>query len=279
MNILGTLSRLWPMLSDASERWDDAIAELGKSSSDDARDLVDNARDDADPAYRIVDRTAAGAKARYKPSKARRAIGLPGRIKRTAYAPVDLRTRRVVLVVHQRGVEQRLETLARTAHRVTAQEVWAEDGTVYVVHPDETRLVAANRFNRAPYHALNFEVAGNFPAEVGTDRYYKPEIFGRSVLTVAWAQRIEARLTDKIHELREQGIDPWLIAPHRVAGRDEHGNPNRQICCSPGPWAAAERAAAATGVPVPAPDYAIGGLPIPESWRSEAFAHCRTVER
>jgi len=275
VNILSTISRLWPVLSDASEEWDDAIERL--VAPDDSPAPGAPAPEERD-SYRVVDVTASAASARYRPSKARKTLGLRGRVKRTLYKPVDLRHRRVVLVMHQMGVSRSLAQLARRAQLVTAQEVLAPDGTVYVVHPDETRLIAANRFNRDPYHAINFELAGNLSYIEGKNRFYKPDRFGRTVMTPEWETAVSCRLVDRIEGLRAKGIDPFMLAPHRVAGHDRRGNANREACCASAGWAICEQVAAITGVPVPGDEYTIGGLPIPEAWRTKAYAHCRTVD-
>lgn len=267
MNILSTITRLWPAIADASDHWEDAIDRLSEDE-----------KEAEQPNYRIVDVRRDAAGVRYKPSKRRRKLGLPGRIKRTVYPPVDLRTRRVVLVIHQMGVVRTPAQLARRARLVTAQEVWAEDGTVYIVHPDETRLIAANRFDRYPYHSLNFEYAGNFEGTAGSGRFFRPDQLGRSTMTERWENAAASRLIDKIADLRRCGVEPFMIAPHRVAGRDEDGNPNRQICCGSAQWQIAERVAAETDVPVPGDNYSIGGLTIPTSWRSLAYSQCRTVD-
>ncbi|MGH1343831.1 MAG: hypothetical protein ACRBN8_19900 [Nannocystales bacterium] len=273
MNPFSTLSALWPAISDASTRWQDAIgkldaAELEQAETDPAGEGVD---------YHLVDVRDQAKRSRYRPSKRRRALGLPGRIKRTAYPPVDLSKRRVVLVIHQMGVVRTPAQLRRRAKLVTAQEVWG-DGAVYIVHPDETHLIASNRFDREPYHSINFEFAGNFEGVAGSGRFFKPEQLGRSRMSAAWAQATSSRLTDKIGELRRRGIEPFMIAPHRVAGRDQDGNPNRQICCGSAQWKIAESVAAVCNVPVPGDDYQIGGLPIPAAWRSKFYAECRTVD-
>lgn len=268
MNPLSTLASFWSSISDASAHWDEAIDRLEDS-------------DRTHPALRrdyIVDVRADAAGVRYRPSKRRRALGLRGRVKRTVYRPVDLSARRVVLMVHQTGVLRTPAQLARRAHLVTAQEVFGPDGTVFLVHPDEIRLIASNRLDRDPYHSINFEFAGNFEGVAGSGRYFNPEQLGRSTMTAECAAAASARITGKVAELRQLGIEPFMIAPHRIAGRDQWGNPNRQICCGSAAWKVAETVAARTGVPVPGHDYKIGGLPIPPSWRSEYFAECRTVD-
>jgi hypothetical protein len=262
MNLLATAVRLLPLLADASDDWGDSAEDLRPT--------------EFERRYKVVDLRDDAASVRYRPSKRRKALGLRGRVKRTRYAPVDLRTRRVVLVVHQTGFIAG-RSIERLAKKITAHEVWNPDGTVYVVHPDNTRLVAANRLDRSPYHAINFETVGNFSGIEGQEQFFRPERLGRSFVTSELAEMMEARLVDRIRGLREIGIDPYMLAPHRIAGRNEHGEPNRQICCGSGIWSVAERVAAQTGVPVPGDDFELGGLPIPASWRTEAYAECRRV--
>lgn len=274
MNPLALFAGLIPALTDASAQWSEAMERIVDPEPVSFADAEPN----EDRSYRVVDIREEAKRVRYQASRRRKALGLPGRIKRTAYAPVDITKRRVVLVIHQMGVVRSLARLAQRARLVTAQEVWAADGTVYIVHPDETRLIAANRFDRDPYHSINFEFAGNFEGVAGSGRFYKPELFGRSVMTDAWALAAAQRLTDKIIDLRSRGVEPFMVAPHRVAGHDDEGNPNRQICCGSAQWKIAERVAAEMDIAVPGPDYEIGGLTIPEDWRSEAFSDCRTVK-
>ena len=271
MNLLNAISRIAPLVAGASEQWEDAIEHLREGAE---------GLDDESPeySYPVVDKRFEAATVRYRPSKRRKALGLPGRVKRTRYRPVDLRKRRVVLVLHQAGVViSRASLERRRAKKITGHEAWSTDGTVFLIHPDETRLVAANRLDRDPFHAINIEVVGNFAGVEGEGRFFQPERFGRSVITPEFSAFAKQRLTDRIVGLRAIGIEPYMLAPHRVAGRDENGNPNRQICCASGLWGIAEEVAAELAVPVPDDDYAIGGLPIPKSWRTDAYAHCMKV--
>lgn len=247
-------------------RSDDASDDLDESSAN----LVDLACE-ADPERCAIDRTVE------RPTvfpvvdleqRARLATYRDGRPKRTAYAPVKLARRKVVIVLHQTGVE-RPESSQRW-HLVTAHRAIGPTGRRYRLHPITTRLVAANRVDRSPYHALSIEVGGNFERDDGTGTWYMPAQLGRGRASDAQLAATVAECHALAAEVEAAGAKVVAILPHRITGRGRGGKPNRHGCCGSRVWSGAgEIWAATTGTPTPAPGFALGGVPVPDLWRGQ----------
>lgn len=193
-----------------------------------------------------------------------------GKIKRTRYPLVDLRKRRVVIVLHQTGVE-RASSSTRWP-KVTAHRTIKPNATIVRLHPIRTRLVAANRVDRAPFHALSIEVGGNFEGIDGSGRWASPATMGRGRAS-DWQIRAGRQCVfDLIDEVELLGGRVEAILPHRITGHDERGVPNRQICCGSRVWSEiGEWTADRRGLLVPAPGFALGGLSLPEQWRGRFY--------
>jgi len=197
-----------------------------------------------------------------------------GHNKRRRYPPVDLRKRRVVAVLHQTGFTWRP---SNTRHAlITAHDVIRADAATVHLHPWTTRLVAANRFDRAPWHAINLEVVTNAEGVDGRGNWYRPDLFGKGRATDA---QIEAawRWVCSVQEgLDALGVELYGIAPHIVSGRDKHGRPNRTIDPGSRIWSlVGERAGAELGLRVPGPGWTLGGAPVPDSWHGPYWPRCR----
>lgn len=218
---------------------------------------------------RIVDLEGKAAAAKYK----------SGIVKRTRYPRVTLAKRRVVIVLHQTGVER--PSSSQRWHLVTAHRVIAPNGDRMRLHPIDVRLVAANRLDRAPWHAVSIEVGGNFEGVDGGDPdWYQPNVLGRGRATDAQLESAFAEVEMICEEVAHAGGRVEAIAPHRIAGRDEHGRPNRQICPGSRVWSGVgERAGADLGLAIPAPGLALGGLPIPDEWHGPHFPGCTRLLR
>lgn len=221
------------------------------------------------PVPAVVDMEADAARVRY-PDRRNKAgqVTRRGAIKRTRYAPRDLSAIEAV-VVHQMGVER-----AASSSRwrfVTCNRLVRTDGARVFVHPLACRVMGANAFDRPPYCAANIEVAGNFEGVDGSGEWYKPAVFGAgrasTLQLVALGWEIRAIRDD----VGAAGGQLRMVAPHRVSGRDSRGAPNRPICPGSRLWQAAETVALALGLGVPPDGWDLGGLSIPQEWRSLAW--------
>lgn len=192
-----------------------------------------------------------------------------GKYKRTRYPRVDLSQRKVVIAYHQAGVERSEARWMKSAHRVTCHRSVGPTGNRYRVHPLDVRLVATNRLDRAPWHAICIEVLGNFERIEGTGSWYKPDRFGRGVLGAAQATALRQESDSIIREVRELGGEVIGVVPHIVAGRNSKGEPNRQACCGSAINKVSEAVARKNGLRIPGPGFKVGGLPVPKEWRSK----------
>lgn len=251
-------------------RHTDAIGEWGDRDADDVAEV---AIDEGVPRIELVpdaapvcvDMTSKAAPTTYTRGSYR------GKVKRTLFPRVDLTRREVVVCLHQTGVERRDDS--PRWHLVTAHYVITPSGRVCHLHPIDTRLVAANRLDRAPYHAISIELSGNFEGVDGSGDWWSPSTMGRGRATEAqlyagrWLVRRIAR------DVAAKRATVAAIVPHRIAGRDSAGKPNRPLCPGSRVWGeVAERVSVSDGIPVPRPGVAVGGSPVPESWRSMAWA-------
>lgn len=253
----------WMQLLDAMPDWDPDPPEPGEleecAAGRQCADDLENPFAPGEPpaVYPVVDLEAEAAKVTY-PS---------GKVKRTRFPRANLANRKVVIALHQMGVE-RADSSTRWKH-VTAHRVIAPAGRRLRLHPLDVRLVCTNRLDRHPWHAIGIEVAGNFEETDGDGRWWKPEIYGRGRAGEAQLEALRQEIRDICLEVRAMGGDVIGIVPHRVAGQSK-GKPNRPLCCGSRVWIeAGEFMAHMLELAVPAPGWTIGGLPIPTEWRPE----------
>jgi len=203
-----------------------------------------------------------------------------GKNKRRRYPRVDLRSRRVLIALHQTGVERSEGRWRKSAHRVTCHRGIGPTGLRYHVHPLKVRLVATNRFDRAPFHCIAIEVFGNFEGLDGSGRWYKPERFGYGRASDAQLAATQVEVRNICSEVTMLGGRVEGIVPHIVAGRDRLGRPNRQICPGSRVWSnVGEWAGAELGLAVPGPGYTAGGLEIPAGWHGQHWEDCENFLR
>jgi N-acetylmuramoyl-L-alanine amidase len=202
-----------------------------------------------------------------------------GKLKRDRYPRVKLKTRRVVIVLHQTGVERSEARCDERAHLVTCHRLIGPTGRRYRVHPLDVRLVAANRLDRAPWHAINIEVAGNFEGEDGSGVWWNPARYGRGRAGVAQIRALREEIVEITREVRQTyAAEVTAIVPHRVSGIDERGRPNRPIDCGSRLWAeGGEWAGAMLGLQIPAVGWKIGGEPVPETWHGPYYDRCKAT--
>jgi hypothetical protein len=198
-----------------------------------------------------------------------------GKRKRDLYRRADLAMRETVICLHQTGVNR---ADASSRHKlITAHFVVTPLGRILWLYDLDVRLIAANRLDREPYHAISIEFVGNFEGVDGDGRWFAGDKFGRGRPTDAQLASGRWLVRHLLREVARKGSSVAAIVPHRIAGRDSHGRPNRQLCPGSRIWQGVGEAVAATdGVRVPAPDAAVGGAPIPDSWRGP---HHETLRR
>lgn len=198
------------------------------------------------------------AQARYK----------SGKLKRTRYKLVDLSKRYVVIVLHQMGVE-RASSSSRW-WRVTAHRAIKPDATRVKIHPVNVRLVAANRLDRDPFHAVNIEVGGNFEALDGSGRWWAPEVMGRGRASSLQLEATRQAVIDVRAEVQWCGGIVRAIVPHILSSVD----PFKPACCGSRVWSlVGEWAGAELGLAVP-DGATFGGLNIPREWHGPYWARC-----
>jgi hypothetical protein len=258
----------WRPFSDA---WADAVADEAPPSLEEC-EAERVALDACLPSFGVHDLTRLGAGAHYPKGKSRHS----GKNKRTYRPRVDLKTRRIVAMVHQTGFERSEARTEQTAHRITAHTVVSPAGERYRVHPLTTSLVAGNRIDRKPWHGLHIEVCGNFERIDGTGTWWAPDRMGRGRASDAQVAAVRAEIRDWDDQLRRQfGVELYGAAPHVITGQDRRGHPNRQACCGSRlhsecvEWAGAEM-----GLRVPGPGFALGGAPVDPSWHGEYWPGC-----
>lgn len=196
-----------------------------------------------------------------------------GRIKRTAYPPVDLRARKVVAMIHQAGFTWKATNPRHS--KITGHGAIRVDAAILDLHPVTTRLVAGNRIDRAPWHGVHLEVVTNAEGLDGSGNWYKPDVFGKGRATDAQIDSARQWLATLQSTLAGQGIELYGVLPHIVTGRDKRGKPNRTI--DPGSrlhsevveWGGAE-----LGLRVPRDGWALGGAPVPLSWHGPHWPRC-----
>jgi len=279
MNLFAALAAL-PYIRYAAEDWEKMVSALGVPTPDELAECAAERGACVEPRgllsemvrYPVVEFFEKAANnARYRSS----VPGRLGRLKVSRYPPVDLARRKIILTIHQAGVERSESRWGQTAWRVSAQRCIGPTGTRYRNFRLNVRLITANRMDRSPYHGIGFEVLGNFEGVAGSGNWYEPERFGYGVLGEVQANALYVELHAVIAELRSIGLEVYMIAPHIIAGVSRSGRPNRQLCCGSAVWAVAERVAAETQIPIPGPKMKFGGLPLPEDWHSEFHGRCQ----
>ena len=207
---------------------------------------------------KILDMREKAATAKYK----------NGKLKLTRYRRRKPGTCKLV-TAHQTGVERRDDSTR--FYRVSAHYVITRSGWLIINFDHDVRLASSNALDRSPYQAVNIEVSGNFEGLDGSGRWWRPDLVGKGRATPAQLKTL-CWLLDKI--AREEPIE--MVAPHRVSGRkwDKKRRkwiPNRQICPGSRVWQCAEGWAMRNGILVPDGDDTMGGLPIEEAWRTQAW--------
>ena len=197
------------------------------------------------------------------------------RLIRTRFPPRDLSKFRVLIMLHQTGSEKSLRAWGMRAKHVVGHTVILPDAHRARLHPANIRLVAGNRLDRAPFHTIHIEVAGNFEGDEGAGNWWKPEKFGYGEPTEmqVFAAREEVRYyTEEI--VPALGGKVIGCVSHRISGVNRKGKPNRNLCCG---WrlhgGVVEWSGAELGLAVPASDCTFGGLDV-SSWHGPWFEHC-----
>jgi hypothetical protein len=256
--------------TDACEPWDDATTVDGVSpglcASERAWGDRSLALSTAPP--KVVDLVDEAARARYA----------DGTVKRTAYPRVELHRRRLVIGLHQMGVE--VPSTWPSFSRVSAHYVVLPDGSIVWLHPHDVRLRCTNRVDRAPWHCIGIEFAGNFEGIDGNGRWAGPPRNGQGRASDAQIASGRWLVQEIVRHVGRAGATVEGILPHRTTGRDKRGGPNRQICPGSRVWGeVGEWAGAELGLAIPGDTWALGGLPVPAEWRSEHHARCRRFFR
>lgn len=172
------------------------------------------------------------------------------------------------LAVHQTGVERPITS--KRYHLISAHYVIRADGALLILFDRDVRLYSSNALDRAPVHAVNVEIAGNFEGVDGSGRWYKPEKFGRGRATPEQLRTLRWLIDDLIQCERNFA----RVLPHRISGRTKRRGkwvPNRPICPGSRVWKCAESHALSRGLSVPEDGETFGGLPVPPEWRSAAW--------
>lgn len=227
------------------------------------------------PTIPIVDLEQVCATVRYERGS------LAGKVKRTLYPRVKLAARRVVVMVHQAGVERpELAKDGKSPHprrkQMTGHRAIGPRGYRYRLHPLDVRLIAGNRMDRDPWHALHIELVGNFEGVDGSGRWSHGLTNGRGRASDAQLLALQAEIAALVDEVPRVAAGARVVAviPHRITGRDAKGRPNREIDPGSRTWVAAEEAAHALELLTPAPGWALGGLPVPDEWRPNGPPAC-----
>ena len=194
-------------------------------------------------------------------------------VDRTAHAPAGVRrrTRRPdevrVLALHQMACAGSWDEDSPAWDRVSAHLIVRRSGVVQVNHDPLERITVGSgpRWNPS---CVTVEFAGNLPikrARDGSWRWWKPERFGRDLLTpeqVEAGRELVAWLRSRLPALAEVG-------PHRLV------DPRKGGCCGPHAWAEVGAwAIAEGGMRLARTD---GGLDIPADWWGPRGAPGATV--
>ena len=257
MSPLAYLGALWGPILHGEQPW--CPPEPGPGDVDQCR--ID--REQPDPEAPVVDMLDEAARAVY---------GHNGKSKRYRYPPVDLAAREVIVVVHQAGFEvgEGWPWWKLSAHTTITPKARRAR-----LHPYSIRLVAANRLDRAPYHAISIEVAGNFEGLDGSGNWWGGPRQGRGRASDAQIRAVRAEMLAIERTARAQGWEVFAVAPHRISGRNRKGQPDRPICCGSRLHAeTVEWAGAELGWRVPADGFAVGGMPVDPRWHGPYWDRC-----
>lgn len=191
-----------------------------------------------------------------------------GESKRFKFPPVkDLSQRDVVIVLHAMGVTRKSSSTRWPL--VTGHRVIGPAGERMRIHPPNRRLVAANRLDRRRFHAVSIEMSGNFEGIDGNGNWYKPHKFGAARASVSQILACRQEVIALRDELREDyGVERiYMLAPHRVSGRNKRGVPNRTLDPGSRVWSlVGEWCARHAGFPIPGPGARWAGAPIEDDW-------------
>lgn len=278
LNMLG--DSLSPMLSftDASPPEGERDDSTGELCGQDPRGRVRACEVDRVQALASLPPTLTTLQLEQLHDKAARAVyrrgPLKGRPKRTAMGVADLSARRVFVTLHQTGEET--DEAYPSYPNTTSHCVITPRGRALWLHPLDTVLMQTNRLNRSPYHQIGIEVAGCFEALDGSGRWPPSILRGRgraSERQILATRLLIQTLVEKL--VPESGGRVEAIVPHVVAGRDEHGRPNRHACPGSRLWSeVGEWSGANLGIAVPGTTYAIGGAPVPDTWHGSWWPAC-----
>jgi hypothetical protein len=233
------------------------------------RDGTEDHRDETGGVADVVERGPTQVEYPVRDLEAQAALATydSGARKLTRYPRANLSKRRVVIVLHQTGVE-RAESSKRW-HLVTGHRVISPTGTRMRLFPLTTRLVAANRFDRAPWHGISIEVAGNFEEFDGDGKWWRPGIYGKGRASDAQLEACCQEVRVICDEVSDLGGRVEGLAPHRVSGIGRDGRPNKPFCPGSRVWSeVGERMACELGLAVPGAGWTLGGLAVPIDWRS-----------
>lgn len=164
------------------------------------------------------------------------------------------------VVLHQVGFDTWKESSPSWC-RVKAHFVVLRSGAILQLHPITARM----RYGCGPNGnrvAINVELAGNYPLSyrAGKPSYWKPEKFGRSVLSDSPAQVEAARALLASLAAQVPGLQ---VGAHRQLEKLKSG------CCGPDIW----REVGQYGIDflgMPAMPTK-GGLDIPDDWRTPSL--------
>lgn len=163
------------------------------------------------------------------------------------------------VTLHQTGMHR---FSARAWPKVRAHLGIHHDGSVFWIHPLESRLPASNGFNR---DTVAIEVAGNFLRREADVRSYWKKGGGPSTLTPEMVEGLRRAIRFIISEVERHGGRITHIHAHRQTNRNKASCPGEAIWRSGGVWAQRE-----LGLSDGSPGYVRSdGLPIPPYWDDE----------
>lgn len=160
------------------------------------------------------------------------------------------------ITLHQTGMYR---FSARAWPKVKAHMGVHHDGSVYWIHPLESRLPASNGFNR---DTVAIEVAGNFLRNEDDPRSYWKMGGGPSTLAPEMVEGLRRAIRFITAEVERHGGRITNIHAHRQTNRNKASCPGEAIWKAGGVWAQRE-----LGLSDGGPGYVRGdGLPIPPYW-------------
>ena len=164
------------------------------------------------------------------------------------------------IVLHQTGCVLSKEN--KRVKDIKAHYVIHPDGDIWMLHPANAYLYAANAFNAK---TISIEIIGNFEGDIGKGNIFKPDIFGNSKLeknAVLAARRLVGNIT------LYSGLNITHIFAHRQSGVSKvTKKPNRQIDPGEEIWReVGEWAKVVLSLSDGGRNYSKGGIPIPKNW-------------